>query len=64
MPLIHSASKEAIGKNISIEKHAHPEMDIKQAVAIAYSTQREAQRHSHETRQAPMHAREKEKYGR
>lgn len=48
MPLIHSASKEAIGENISIEKHAHPEMPIKQAVAIAYSTKREAERHEHE----------------
>ncbi len=63
MPLVHSASKKAIGENIAIEKHAHPDMPIKQAAAIAYSTQREAQRATHEHRQAPLHAREKEKYG-
>jgi hypothetical protein len=64
MPLIHSADKKAIGKNIAIEKHAHPEMDIKQAAAIAFSTQREAQRHSHEERESPKHEHEKYKYGR
>jgi hypothetical protein len=54
MPLVHSSKKEAIGENISIEKHAHPEMPIKQAVAIAYSVKREAEKHEHE----------KNKYGR
>lgn len=63
MPLIHSASKKAIGENIRIEKHAHPEMPIKQAVAIAYSTQREAQRHDHHEREAPKHEHERHKYG-
>jgi hypothetical protein len=42
MPLIKSTKKEAIGKNIAIEKHAHPDMPIKQAAAIAYSERREA----------------------
>lgn len=42
MPLIHSASEEAVGKNIAIEKHAHPDMPQKQAIAIAESTKREA----------------------
>lgn len=42
MPLVKSDSKEAIGENISIEKHAHPDMPVKQAEAIAYSVQREA----------------------
>lgn len=64
MPLIHSPSKEAISENIRIEKHAHPEMPIKQAAAIAYSTQREAQRHSHHEREAPRHEHEMRKYGR
>ena len=42
MPLIHSASEEAVGKNIAIEKHAHPDMSQKQAIAIAENTKREA----------------------
>lgn len=37
MPLVKGKSKKAISKNISIEKHAHPSMPIKQAVAISYS---------------------------
>lgn len=64
MPLIHSASKEAIGENIRIEKHAHPDMPNAQAAAIAYSTQREAQRHTHDEREAPRHEHERHKYGR
>lgn len=64
MPLINSTSKKAIGENISIEKHAHPDMPIKQAEAIAFSTQREAQRHSHEEREAPKHEHERHRYGR
>ena len=40
MPLVKSASKEAFRKNIKTEMaHGKPQ---KQAVAIAYSTQREA----------------------
>jgi len=42
MPLIKSKSKKAIGENIRIEKHAHPEMKTKQAVAIALSVARKA----------------------
>ena len=45
MPLIKSKSKKAIGENISIEKHAHPDIPIKQAAAIAYSTARKAGAH-------------------
>lgn len=38
MPLIHSSSKEAVGKNISTEmKHGKPQ---KQAIAIALSEKR------------------------
>ena len=39
MPLINSKSKEAFRKNVSAEAKKKP---IKQAVAIAYSVQREA----------------------
>lgn len=45
MPLIKSASKAAISKNIRTEKHAHPDMPIKQAVAIAMETARRAREH-------------------
>lgn len=62
MPLDKSGSKEAFSNNVAAERHAgKPEA---QAVAIAYSTQRQAQRHSHDERQAPLHQREMEKYGR
>lgn len=61
MPLVHSTSKKAIGENIAIEKHAHPDMDIKQAAAIAYSEQRLARRHNPH---AEREAHEKFKYGR
>lgn len=40
MPLLKgrkASSKKGFSENISREKHAHPEMPIKQAVAIAYS---------------------------
>lgn len=40
MPLIHSASKKAVGKNIKKEEEAGKPK--KQAVAIALSEQREA----------------------
>jgi hypothetical protein len=37
MPLLKSLSKKAISENIATEKHAHPDLPIKQAVAIAYN---------------------------
>lgn len=40
MPLLKGSkakSKKGISENISREKHAHPDMPNKQAVAIAYS---------------------------
>lgn len=61
MPLIKSASNEARQENIKEMIHAgHP---VNQAVAASYANQREAQRHSHNERQAHLIAREKEKYG-
>lgn len=42
MPLIKSTSKKAIGKNIATEIRAGK--PPKQAAAIAYATQREAQK--------------------
>jgi hypothetical protein len=39
MPLVKSASKEAFRKNVATEAKSKP---IKQAVAIAYATQRAA----------------------
>ena len=42
MPLLKSSKKSAIGENIRREKHAHPDMPIKQAAAIAYSVKRKA----------------------
>jgi hypothetical protein len=42
MPLVKSASKDAFRKNVKTEMaHGKPQ---KQAVAIAYSTKREAQK--------------------
>lgn len=61
MPLIKSSSDEARQKNIETEIHAGK--PIKQAIAIGYSNQREAQRHTHDERQAPLHSHEKMKYG-
>ena len=40
MPLTHSTSKKAFGENISKERAAGK--PIKQAIAIAYATQRDA----------------------
>jgi hypothetical protein len=37
MPLKKGKSKKTIAHNIKVEKNAHPDMDIRQAVAIAYS---------------------------
>lgn len=62
MPLVKSASKEAFSNNVSELMHSnYPQ---KQAVAIAYSNQREAQRHDHKEREAPKHGHERSKYGR
>jgi hypothetical protein len=47
MPLVKgkkAKTKAGISENIRREKHAHPDMDIKQAVAIAYSTARKAKK--------------------
>ena len=44
MPLIKSSSKKAFSENISREKRAHPDMPIKQAVAIAYSVKRNSKK--------------------
>jgi ribosomal protein L12E/L44/L45/RPP1/RPP2 len=62
MPLIKSASDEARSENIGelINSGYKP----KQAAAIAYSNQREAQRHDHDHREAPKHEHERNKYGR
>mgnify|MGYP001575319001 CR=1 FL=1 len=40
MPLVKGSkakTKKGISENIKREKHAHPDMPIKQAVAISYS---------------------------
>lgn len=45
MPLVKGSkakSKKGISENIRREKEAHPEMPVKQAAAIAYSTARKA----------------------
>lgn len=45
MPLIKGKSaktKKGISENIRREKHAHPDMNIKQAVAIALNTARKS----------------------
>lgn len=46
MPLVKSGSKEARQENIKTEIDAGK--PIKQAVAIGYANQREAERHQHE----------------
>lgn len=48
MPINRSSSNEAREENIKTEMHAHPGMNPKQAVAIGYSEQREAEKHEHE----------------
>jgi len=45
MPLIHSTSKKAFGENIAKERAAGK--PIKQAVAIAYATKRDAAKKDH-----------------
>jgi hypothetical protein len=57
MPLDKSDSKEAFSNNVSAEMHAGKPQ--KQALAIAYSVERE-----HEPRHAERHEHEKSKYGR
>ena len=45
MPLVKgkkAKTKKGISENIRREKHAHPDMPIKQAVAIAYSQARKS----------------------
>jgi len=42
MPLVKSKSKEAFNKNVAVEVKAGK--PVKQAVAIAYSTKREAEK--------------------
>lgn len=45
MPLVKTGTEKSVGENIAIEKHAHPDMPQKQAIAIAENTKREAQAH-------------------
>lgn len=61
MPLIHSESKEAFKENVL--EMVHSGHSVKQAVAAAYSNQREAERHTHAERQEPRHEHEMHKYG-
>lgn len=63
MPLIHSSSKKAREENIKRELDAHPNMNPKQAVAIAYSVQRHAKKDDAEERQIERKAHERFKYG-
>lgn len=63
MPLIHSKSDKARQENIKRELHAHPNMNPKQAVAIAYSVQRHVKKDDHEERQIERKAHERFKYG-
>lgn len=61
MPLIKSASDAARSENIGeMIKAGHPR---DQAIAAAYHNQREAERDTHESRNAERHAMEKHKYG-
>lgn len=58
MPLIKgkkAKTQEGISKNIEIEKHAHPDMPIKQAAAIAYSTARESHSKSSHSKKNHRH---------
>lgn len=43
---------------------SNPNRPLKQAIAIAYANQREAQRSDHEERERPKHEFEEQKYGR
>lgn len=55
MPLVRSASKQAFSKNVSREMKAGKPQ--RQAVAIAYSEKREAQRRGGHMTAAVQHAR-------
>ncbi len=44
MPLIQSTSKSAFSANVATEMSANPSMSQQQAVAIAYSEKRSAQK--------------------
>lgn len=48
MPLIKSSSDQARSKNIAELMHSNINRDQKQAIAIGYSVQREAEKHEHE----------------
>lgn len=61
MPLIQSTSDKSRQENIKTEIDAG--RPVKQAVAIGYANQREAQRHTHSERQAPLVEHERNKYG-
>ncbi len=62
MPLIKSSSEKAFSSNVSELMHSgYPQ---KQSLAIAYSNQREAQRHDYHKREEPKHEYERHKYGR
>lgn len=61
MPLINSKSDKARQDNIKTEIDAGK--PIKQAVAIGYANQREAERHTHEERQKERYDHERYKYG-
>lgn len=54
MPLIKSASKQAIGKNIETEETVGNKPH-KQAVAIALNTAREAGAHIHKPKHSETH---------
>jgi hypothetical protein len=45
MPLTNGSSNRAISQNIRTEKHVHPDMPIKQAVAIALDVARRGKKH-------------------
>lgn len=62
MPLIKSTSDKARSENIAeMIKSGH---DPKQAEAAAYSNQREAERHTHKSRNAEREQHDKHRYGR
>lgn len=61
MPLIKSSSDKARQDNIETEIDAG--RPIKQAVAIGYANQRDAERHTHEERQSERYEHERRKYG-
>lgn len=52
MPLKSGSSPKTISKNIKTEMDANPEMNQKQAIAIAYSKAREAAKNASDKFQA------------